>query len=214
MQTIGRMVAPHGLIVLGAFHPEPDQTVVIIGNLGRDLWAAFAARTDSLAKHPLDDWTRATLTPIAIELGSQAVFPFDGPPYAPFQAWAIEAGIGFSSPIGPLIHPIYGLWHAYRAAFLFETPLSIPKNVQVASPCMNCPDKRCLSACPVSAFSERGYNVPACLTHLGSSQGRPCMEDGCAARHACPVGQDYAYPPAMANFHMRKFVDLYGGLTD
>jgi hypothetical protein len=31
------------------------------------------------------------------------------------------------------------------------------------------------------------------------------MSRGCLARHACPVGQGFAYAPAQAEFHMRAF---------
>jgi hypothetical protein len=33
-----------------------------------------------------------------------------------------------------------------------------------------------------------------------------CMAIGCLARHACPIGHDYRYTPAQANFHMRAFL--------
>jgi hypothetical protein len=31
------------------------------------------------------------------------------------------------------------------------------------------------------------------------------MDGGCLARHACPVGQGFAYAPAQARFFMRAF---------
>ena len=41
-----------------------------------------------------------------------ALFPFGGPPHFPFQQWARRAEPVHPSPIGLLIHPIYGLWHS------------------------------------------------------------------------------------------------------
>src|SRR6201999_1900384 len=82
--------------------------------------------------HALDPWTRKTLAPIAAQFGARAVFPFGGPPWFPFQRWAMRAEGLRSSPLGVLIHPEFGLWHAYRAAFLFDAlvddaaPKSLP----------------------------------------------------------------------------------------
>ena len=49
-------------------------------------------------------------------------------------------------------------------------------------------------------------DVPACAAHLGSQQGTDCMELGCRARRACPVGRAYIYEPAQALFHMSAFL--------
>lgn len=207
------MIGRFGLSTRGAFHPAPDDpvpqnmaTIVLIGNKGHEMWRVFSA---AMAKvpHPLDTWTRAVLTPIAAGFGAHAVFPFDGPPYYPFQRWALAADDVTPSPIGPLIHPEYGMWHAYRAAFLFEDRLVIPEITgKSPSPCASCPDKPCLTTCPVDAFSGDGYDVPACRAHVGSTAGEECLTGGCLARRACPVGQDYIYEPPQAAFHMHHFL--------
>ena len=48
--------------------------------------------------------------------------------------------------------------------------------------------------------------------HPGAGDGVPpfaaepaCMDLGCRARDACPVGRDYRYAPGQANFHMQAF---------
>jgi len=48
--------------------------------------------------------------------------------------------------------------------------------------------------------------VSACRTHLSSS-GNACMEAGCLARRACPVGSRFHYGPLQTRFHMRAFKD-------
>jgi hypothetical protein len=63
-----------------------------------------------------------------------------------------------------------------------------------------------LKACPVGAFSEAAYDVPACVGFLKSASGADCMARGCQARLACPVGADDAYGPEQANFFMRAFL--------
>jgi len=144
---------------------------------------------------------------IAADVGADAAYPFAGPPYYPFQRWAMKADTVFASPIGPLIHPTYGMWHAYRGALLFTETINLPDVPSTSSPCDTCIDKPCLSTCPVAAFSADGYDVPTCRTHIGSDEGFDCLENGCLARRACPIGQDYIYEPAQAAFHMMHFLD-------
>lgn len=204
-----------GLSTRGAFHPAPDdplisdmniRTMVLVGNMGPDMWRVFS---DAMADvpHPLDTWTRTVLTPIASAFGADAVFPFEGPPYYPFQRWAMRADDVSPSPIGPLIHPKYGMWHAYRAAFLFADRQDIPPAAEKSpSPCLSCTEKPCLNTCPVDAFTTKGYDVPGCRAHIAASGGEACLTAGCLARRACPIGRAYVYEPPQAAFHMRHFL--------
>lgn len=212
--AIERPLAELGMIARGAFHPERDDdvpgdpgTLVLVGNAGPGMWGAFEAarkrRRDSA--NPLDDWIRDTLTGIACELGATPLFPFDGPPFLPFQRWAQRGGPVHASPLGILIHPDYGLWHAYRGALAFAERLDLPPPDTRPSPCETCADKPCLSACPVDAFGPDGYDVPACIAHIAVEAGADCMELGCRARRACPVGTGYVYEPDHAAFHMAAF---------
>lgn len=201
-----------GLRTRGAFHPPPDEpissnmaTLVLIGNTGPDMWLNFSKDMPASAE-PLDDWTRNVLEPIASTFGAEAVYPFDGPPHHPFQRWAMQADDVTQSPIGPLVHPVYGMWHAYRAAFLFADRLDIPAPARTPSPCATCADKPCLNTCPVAAFRPQFYDVAGCRAHIASDAGRPCLENACMARRACPVGRDYIYEPAQATFHTRHFL--------
>jgi hypothetical protein len=170
------------------------------------MWRAFTRdRRDE--PNPLDSWTRRVVTAAAGDLGASAsLFPFEGPPYHPFQRWALRADRVHPSPLGILIHPEFGLWHAYRAALCFVAELALPARPAAQTPCGTCRDRPCLSTCPVSAFSASGYDVEACARHVASPAGAPCREQGCLARDACPVGQAYAYSPAQAGFHMTHFL--------
>jgi hypothetical protein len=179
---------------------------VLVGNAGPEMWRVFAPKRRE-EPNPLDGWTRRAVTAAAADLGaSLALFPFEGPPYHPFQRWALKADRVHPSPLGILIHPEFGLWHAYRAALCFEAELALPTQPPAQAPCESCRDRPCLSACPVSAFSASRYDVAACAGHVASPAGAPCRERGCLARHACPVGQSYAYAPAQAGFHMDHFL--------
>ncbi|MBO6788150.1 MAG: ferredoxin [Rhodospirillales bacterium] len=171
------------------------------------MWRVFS-KSMADVPHPLDTWTEAVISPIADDFGATAAFPFEGPPYHPFQRWALAADDVSPSPIGPLIHPLYGMWHAYRAAFLFTDRLEIPVTTEkTPSPCISCRNKPCLNTCPVGAFTAEGYDVPGCRAHIGSPGGETCLSAGCLARRACPVGQDYIYEGPQAAFHMDKFLN-------
>ena len=196
----------------GGFHPMPEDgvpgdpgTAILVGNAGPALWTVFGRhRRDE--PHPLNAWTRRVLGAAARSLGADVVFPFDGPPYHPFQRWAAKAEPVHVSPIGPLIHAEFGLWHAYRGALLFAERLALLPGEAHPSPCQGCAGKPCLGACPVGALEDGRYDVPACVAHLSTPAGRPCLEGGCLARHACPVGREFAYAPDQAQFHMESFL--------
>ena len=217
-ETITAALAAAGLQVRGGFHPRAAdavppladgmraRTLVLVGNAGPALWAAFARRPAAApSRDPLDDWVRLALADLAGDLGAAALFPFDGPPYLPFQRWALRAEPVSVSPIGILIHPDYGLWHAYRGALVLAERIALPRRARRASPCETCADKPCLGTCPVSAFTPGAYDVAACVDHVTSEGGTDCGS-GCLARRACPVGRDYAYAPAQGAFHMAAFL--------
>jgi hypothetical protein len=211
--------APAGLIGRGAFHPRPDDdvpalpggvpvgTLVLLGFAGRTGWARFAMSpeaTDGLPE-PLDRWSRRVVGGLAEAVGGMALFPFGGPPWLPFQRWARRAEPVFPSPLGLLIHPVWGLWHSYRGAVSLPERLELPSLPAAEHPCDSCEGRPCLTACPVGAFAADNYDVAACAGHLAVPAGAGCMDHGCAARRACPVGADHRYPADAAGFYMRAF---------
>lgn len=213
---IERRLIESGLSVRGAFHPvvgdgvpplasgAPTHTVVLAGNAGPHMWGRYAvARAES--ELTLDAWSEIVLTDLAERLEACAVFPFKRP-YLPFQRWATRAEACHASPLGLLIHPDYGVWHGYRGALLFAQELELIEPDRRPSPCASCADRPCLSACPVGAFFDAGYDVPACARYLGTAPEPACMNIGCLARHACPAGRDYRYLPEQARFHMLSFL--------
>jgi epoxyqueuosine reductase QueG len=143
---------------------------------------------------------------LASNLGAAPLYPFAGPPWLPFQRWAQKADRVFVSPLGILIHPEFGLWHSYRGALTFREHLDLPAAATEASPCDSCREKPCLTRCPVSAFSGAGYDVAGCRAHISTRAGTACMDGGCLARRACPVGAAHRYAPAQASFHMQAFL--------
>jgi hypothetical protein len=216
-ETVFAAIRRTGLVPRGALSLTDDErageladirTIVLAGMVGREGWDAFAASPEASGglDHPLDRWSRRLIEALARDLGGKPLFPFGGPPFLPFQRWAQRAESVHSSPIGLLIHPYYGLWHSYRGAIGLSEALAVPEPAAASSPCESCTGRWCLKTCPVGAFSDAGYDVAACAGYLRSAAGVDCMEMGCQARRACPVGADHAYGPEQANFFMRAFL--------
>jgi ferredoxin len=216
IESVFSAIERAGLVPRGAFLlPDMERvgalanvrTIVLIGVAGRSGWDAFAASKEARdgAQHPLDRFSRRVIDAQAREMGAVGLYPFGGPPHFPFQQWARRAEPVHPSPIGMLIHPVYGLWHSYRGALGFAEALEVSPPEAAPSPCDSCAEKPCLGACPVGAFSVGFYDVPACAAHLMSSAGSDCMGLGCRARRACPVGVQHVPGSEQAGFVMRAF---------
>ncbi len=211
-ERLDRLLGECGLIRRGGFRPGPEDGVpgagaslIMIGNDGPGMWRAFSAEREN-ETNPLDGWSRRHLTRIAEALGAEAFFPFGGPPHLPFQKWAMKAERLHPSPIRSLLHRRFGLWHSYRGALLFATPVERPDEEDWPSPCADCAERACLDRCPVAAWKPGKLDLAACIARLGDPAGADCMGAGCLARRACPVGRDHIYEPAQAAFHMNAFL--------
>ncbi|RST84297.1 4Fe-4S dicluster domain-containing protein [Aquibium carbonis] len=213
-------LAVHGLIPRGGIDfakgetapPGPSgasaRAVLLVGHAGSSIWPHFqawrATQPAGLAD-PLDAWSRQVIGAVAVRFGARAVSPSDQP-WLPFQAWAMRAEGLRPSPLGLLMHPVWGLWHAFRGALLFDNALERPRNPDsLHHPCDACIGKPCLKACPVAAHAGGGFDYPACLGHVRSPSGSACASGGCLDRRACPVGTEYRYEPAQQAFHMAAF---------
>ena len=185
--------------------------LLLFGQAGSSVWECFS-RSPEFADgkaDPMDRWSRRTGNAIAEKLNGTALYPFEGPPWHPFGQWAQRAEIIRPSPLGILMHPQYGLWHAYRFAITIAS-LDGSENTSHTSgshhhACDSCNDRPCLSACPVGAFTNGEYNVQACADYLRNNEQADCHSLGCRARGACPQGSDYTYVLAHRRFHMREF---------
>ncbi len=216
-ENIKTALAPHGLIPRGALRLDPSEasalnakSLILIGHTGASIWPHFSKWLQNQPldlKNPLDTWSEEVITPVANSLGRRAIFPFQKP-FHPFQQWAMRAEGLKPSPLGILIHPDYGPWHAYRAAVVLDDEIVIQGAQENNHPCDLCVGKPCLSACPVEAFSGEEYDLAGCRNHLSTEAGNACMSGGCLARLACPVGRDYIHAPEQMGFHMRAFAGI------
>ncbi len=195
---------PHGLFVMGRA-PEGDSHLILIG-AGPEMWPVFTSSGEykDQAPDPLDRWSKRIIGALCATRGWQSLYPSDGPPYAPFIAWAKATGRFWNSPTGMLIHDRAGLMISIRGAIRVPQPLNAP--ALRANPCDTCAGKPCLTACPVSALSDaHDYDVPRCKGFLDTGPGVDCMESGCKVRRACPISQAFGRDPAQSAFHMRSF---------
>ena len=219
IRTVATVLGENGLVPRGGFSFEagevapagpagtPARAVLLVGQAGASIWPHVKrwceARSGEISD-PLDAWSREVIGNVAQGFSARAVFPFERP-FLPFQQWAMRAEGLKPSPLGILMHPEYGLWHAYRGALLFDAEWPVAAADKPIHLCDLCSGKPCLSACPVSAYSETDFAYGACVGHLRSGREGTCMTAGCLARNACPYGQAYRYPSEVQAYHQARF---------
>ena len=215
VEDLTARLSPHHLAVLGGFAcddaaglPKGTRTVLLIGPgepgywdhvQAQPEWAQFLAQR---GPDPIDRWSRRVIGGIACDLGAKALFPFGGPPWHPFYAWALRSGSVWQSPVRLLVHADQGLMVSFRGALALKEAVALP--AVPARPCDACA-KPCLDACPAGALTRTGYDVPRCHGFLDTVEGADCMTGGCLVRRACPVSQTYARMPEHSAYHMRQF---------
>jgi len=184
-----------------------QSSVALVGNIGSSFWDKFtqSAEYRDGESNPLDRWSMRVANEVAPALKAKPVFPFQGPPYLPFQQWARRAEALHQSPLGLMIHPQFGLWHAYRFALLLNEDFAT-EPVRQASLCLSCVEQPCLNTCPVNAFTNEGYDVDSCAEYLKRTPSADCFQHGCMARFVCPAGREHRYLDAQSQFHLGAFV--------
>jgi len=222
IHTITSIATPLGLSVRGGFAISSEdkvpellnggaaQSLVLFGNTGSSIWSVFSTcpeMQDGL-DNPLDRWSERIGDDLAAQLGGAAYYPFGGPPYQPFISWAQKAESLRPSKLGILLHPEYGLWHAYRFAValpdvLFDTQTNKP---QKRHACDTCEDQPCYGACPVEAFANNHYDVDRCVRYLDTNPQAVCHHEGCMARMSCPEAKQHRYLQPHAAFHISQFL--------
>lgn len=204
--------APHHLQVFGVLDaqagdpvPPGAASIVLLGPAEPGFWDHFRQQPEwrDHQPDPVDRWSRRVISHIADATGSQAIFPFGGPPHAPFIDWALRSRRSWTSPVGLLVHDRAGLMVSYRGALAVAEKL--PTYPPRVSPCQDCPDRPCLTACPVQALGPAGYDLTACHGWLNDPDGQDCMAQGCAARRACPLSRLYGRHPNQSAHHMKAF---------
>jgi hypothetical protein len=185
--------------------PAGTRTLLLIGPQEPGFWAHLTAGPEwrDGSPDPVDRWSRRVIGGVACGLGAKAVFPFGGPPWHPFYAWALRTGRTWDSPVRLLVNDSMGLFASFRGALALKEAVDVPP--PSPKPCDSCADKPCLTACPAGALTGAGYDLPLCHGFLNQPNGAQCMKNGCGVRNACPLSQAYARLPERSAYHMGQF---------
>lgn len=188
--------------------PPGTRTLLLLSPHEPAFWPAFQASPEynDARPDPMDRWSQRVIGHWAAQIGAIPLFPFGGPPFHPFVAWALASGQVHQSPVGMLVHPQAGLFVSFRGALALPDAVPLPKTMDCPHPCNSCPDQPCLTSCPAGAFQTTGYDVPRCKSHLITEAGLDCMSKGCAVRRACPKGKFHGRIPEHSAFHMSYFL--------
>ncbi len=196
-----------GVLAANSADPVPvgTKTIVLLGPNEPGFWPHFTAEPEynDQMPDPIDRWSSRVISQLAADMGGAAIFPFGGPPYAPFIDWALRCGRVWSSPVSLLVHDTAGLLVSFRGAIALPCALTLAE--AAPSPCDTCSDQPCLSVCPVGALSVAGYDLMSCHDYLDTTPGRDCMDAACMVRCACPVSQAYGRLAVQSAHHMKAF---------
>jgi hypothetical protein len=179
---------------------EQYSRLVLLGHGGRQLWQAleqFGRQTND----PIDYYS-LEMAKVFIERyldSPRSLTLYPSSRGIPLLRLGKLAGWSHASPLGIGINEQYGLWFAYRAAFLTTSPLPIRTYEQTQSPCDSCYDKPCISSCPAGAVAVASMNIFKCATFR--VQENSVCQDRCLARIACPYMPQHRYTEEQIRYH-------------
>lgn len=186
---------------------EGCRSAVVFANGGTTLWDCFVSDLRqspehlSRHQHPFDDFIhRAIIKADPQPPKSRRWIRCAAEPeaFVDFRLLANEAGLGFQSKVGLLIHPEYGLWVGMRAVVLTTEDILPEKNFIESSPCTSCEYKPCITACPARAIGPSGWNVKVCAEHHRKSTD---CHGRCHSRIACPIGVEHRHGLLQHHYH-------------
>ncbi len=192
-------------------------SAVLIANAGAEFWHALK-KFGMHGHDPVDDFSihlASIYSTEYLKTDFKLIYPTDIP--VSLRAVAERTGWSHPSPLGITIHHEFGTWYAFRAMFLVRTRLPASDCSPTESPCGNCTDKPCISACHVDAVGEIGsFNLEACA-RFRIRESSPCSFS-CISRIRCPVGTEYRYDPEQMKYHYRRgrdsMIRYYGEQSD
>ena len=184
--------------------PPPFSRLVLLGNGGAHFWPALQKHGFE-TEHPVDHYSQVVaqqfIDDYLAPASGQILYP--GPYPVPLQRLGTLAGWSHPSPLGLGINSEYGVWFAYRVAFLTDAPLPPTPIIPTASPCDTCEEKPCITACPSGAVRGIGaFDIPTCADfRLGTNS---ICADRCLSRLACPHAPEHRYPLEQVQYHYNR----------
>ncbi len=188
--------------MLAAGTPLADyRRLLLIGHGGRQMWSALQERGMEPAD-PVDHYstliTRRFIHDTLHDPPTLWLYP-NSPYLIPLQQLGQLAGWSSPSPLGQGINATYGVWFAYRAAFLTTLELPLRSAPPQPAPCDSCTDKPCIQTCPVSAVQPEQFAVDTCVQHRLAPHSS--CSDRCLARIACPFFPQHRYTLPQIQYH-------------
>jgi hypothetical protein len=198
--VIRERLAAGGLNLWGVAKTEQGSAVVV-GNAGGTLWEHFVAHLranpERLASepHPLNRYVAELVSALPVHPRRRWALATDRT--VPLRQLARDAGLGFPSRLGLLLHPTFGPWLGLRAVCFTDEELPPTGPLPGPAPCEGCAAP-CQTACPGGALDSGAFDVRACATvHVQDT----CCAVTCHARDACPVGAEHRYPELAVHYH-------------
>jgi hypothetical protein len=182
---------------------ERYRSLVVTANGGTAFWRAAQAY-GMRGENPVDTFSRHLADRFVAEHlhCDEALHLFPGHYAIALQRLGALAGWHHPSPLGLGIHTEFGLWFAYRSAFLVKQPLPPTVAQPSASPCASCVDKPCVAACPPEAVrAEHALALTTCIDFRMRRESICTAQ--CLARAACPVGAEHRYEDEQTAYHAR-----------
>lgn len=201
----------------------PTATLLLLANVGPQFWRSLQTSQHYDDMDPVDTYSLK----LTRELHSRFFGDTDCTPLYPSPAQQAQiplmrlgalAGWNVPSPLGLGLHPKYGPWSAYRAAWLTQSS-NIPEqyecfNIHPESPaaqdigaltqsadlCVGCAAP-CAAACPAQAIQlGESINLERCTEHRLPHES--ACHSYCFARKACPIGSEHQYDDDQLRHHM------------
>ena len=221
-----------GFNVVGVTDGTPYQqylagcrSAVVFANGGTLFWECFledirkSPKHLSNHEHPIDDFVSRCIqsvdpTPSSSRRWIQCSETSDI--FLDFRVLGRESGLGYESPLGLLIHPMYGLWVSMRMVLLttdvieniekienIETIEQTDSTSICSNPCTGCVEKPCITSCPAGAVTTEGWSVQPCASFHEVSER--CTVK-CHSRLACPVGKESRHSPLQQLYHNARTI--------
>jgi len=189
------------------------KSLVLLGNGGSLFWEKMQ-NSGFQSDNPFDDFSISLLERTISEYWNLENYKILYPDnqLIPLMKIGELAGWHHPSPMGIGIHPTYGLWFAYRIAFVTTADLVKQREDSKEHHCMNCSSKPCIDACPAKALIEDGpMDTQKCISYC-VTEGTLCNSK-CLSRVSCLIASDKRYTDEQLHYHYSRALKIFKLLT-